>query len=423
MKVEIINTGTELLLGRVLNTHQQWLCRQLAGLGWIPHRQMTVADTAESIQAAIKEAVSRSEVIIVTGGLGPTSDDLTRQCIAELLGRELVLHEEVLDQIRCFYASRARPMPESTRVQAYAPQGSLILPNPNGTAPGLVMGLEPDHLLTSGRRSLLVMLPGPPRELYPMFQDQVIPLLKKNQSGSPLRVERVLRTTGQGESGLEEIIAPLLKPLLQSGLELGYCARIGEVEIRLAAVGQDAFTLVRQAETTVCSCLGDLVFADDDSTLEEVVVKMLIEQKKTVAVAESCTGGLLAHRLTNVPGASAVFRNGWVTYSNQAKRELLGVPADLLDQHGAVSEPVARAMAEGARLRAGADFALATTGIAGPGGGTSSKPVGTVYVALATSQRSVIHRYLNVLDRENFKRATTQQGLDLLRREVGVKRS
>lgn len=418
LKIEIINTGTELLLGRVLNTHQQWLCRELARLGWVPHRQVTVADTAEAIQAAVKEAVTRSEVTIVTGGLGPTSDDLTRQCIAELLGKDLVLHEDILNQIQLFYESRGRRMSESTCVQAYAPRGSIVLPNPNGTAPGLVLTIDHGSSPSLERPCLLIMLPGPRRELYPMFTDQVVPLLKRSLPPSAGRLERILHTTGLGESGVEDKVASELKPFIENGLELGYCARVGEVEVRLAASGKDAAIIVAKAESIVRSCLGDFIFSADDLGLEEVVVDILTKQKKTLAVAESCTGGLLAHRLTNVPGASAVFLNGWITYTNKSKQKFLGVPSDILDQHGAVSEPTARAMAEGARLQAQVDFSLAITGIAGPSGGTPSKPVGTVFVALASAKHTIVHQHLNLFERENFKQATTQQALEMLRREL-----
>jgi nicotinamide-nucleotide amidase len=251
-----------------------------------------------------------------------------------------------------------------------------------------------------------------------MFTALVVPLLLKEFPANEKFFSRTLKTTGLGESLVEERIAAPLKPLVERGLEIGYCARIGEVEVRLAARGGDAEKLVGESELIVCRLLGSLIFAVDDATLEQTVVETLIAQNKTVALAESCTGGFIAHRLTNVPGASAVLKCGMVTYSNDAKIDLLGVSAEVISEHGAVSETVARQMAEGARKRCQTDYAIAVTGIAGPGGGTEAKPVGTVFLALADTNGTVVKRNLNPFDRETFKSVTSQQALDLLRRRM-----
>jgi nicotinamide-nucleotide amidase len=413
VKIELINTGSELMLGRVLNTHQQWLCRQLADQGLIVSRQVAVDDSAEAIAEAVGAALERASLIIATGGLGPTSDDRTREVIASLLGRKLVLETAVLDQIRGYFAARRRVMAESTQVQALVPEGATVLLNQFGTAPGLVMEMaRPDP---AGLPRLLVMLPGPPRELRPMFTAQVLPLLQRTYPRQTAFACRTLRTTGLGESLLEERIAGPLQDLVRRGLELGYCARVGEVDLRLAARGPAALELVAEAEPIARDLLGSLVFGAEEDTLEAVVVRALTSRQQTVATAESCTGGMIAHRLTNVPGASVVFWGGVVSYANAAKENLLEVPAVLLAEHGAVSEPVARVMAEAARRRAGVDYALAATGIAGPGGGTQAKPVGTVYLGLATPQGTRVQRCLNPFDRETFKWVTSQQALDLLR--------
>lgn len=434
VNIQIINTGKELLLGHVLNTHQQWLCRQLADLGYMVNRQVAVDDSGPAIQEAAREALAVADLVITTGGLGPTSDDRTRDLIAESLGRELHEDAKVLAHIAEFFAARKRPMPERTRVQALVPKGAIVLANAHGTAPGLVLDLGDDVGITSTsllypssaqttrrpttRAPMLVMLPGPPRELRPMFTEQVIPLIRQRFPLEEAFVWRTLKTTGLGESLVEERIARPLKPLIDAGLELGYCARVGEVEVRFGARGSSAEEAVREAERIVRELMGEYIFGCDDDQLEAVVVRLLTERKQTLALAESCTGGCIAHRLTNVPGASAVFLAGLVTYSNESKQTLLGVGAQTLVEQGAVSEPVVREMAEGARSKTGADYGLAVTGIAGPTGGSADKPIGTVWIGLATATKTSTRRWLNPYDRETFKFITSQQALDMLRREI-----
>ena len=416
MVLELINTGTELMLGRVLNTHPQWLCRQLTDQGYTVARQVAVPDTAPAIQQAVREALARADWVITTGGLGPTSDDLTRTLIAQLLDRKLREDAAVLARLKEFFAQRQRPLPPSTAVQALVPEGAIVLPNRHGTAPGLVLKVHPNPFRSDGRLSWLVMLPGPPRELRPMFADQILTLLMRRSPLDAPFVCRTLRTVGVGESEVEEKIAGPLRPFTDAGLELGYCAHPREVDIRLAARGTDAAERVRAAEAVVVQLLGDHVFGRDDEELEAVVVRLLTEQRKTLALAESCTGGRIADRLTNVPGASAVLLNGWVSYSNESKQRLLGVRPETLAAHGAVSEPVAREMAEGARALGGADYALAVTGIAGPSGGTEAKPVGMVFIACASAGQTVVLNLFNPWDRETFKQVTSQQALQFLRR-------
>jgi nicotinamide-nucleotide amidase len=416
MRIEILNTGSELLLGRVLNTHQQWLCRQLADRGYTVDRQTCVDDSGAAIERAVREALERAELVLVTGGLGPTSDDRTRDCIAQLLGRKLQEDAAVVAHIERFFALRRRPAPASTRVQALVPEGATVLMNAHGTAPGLALEIAPAAGTANPR--LLVMLPGPPRELRPMFLEQVVPLLGKYFPLAAPFVCRTLKTTGLGESLVEERIAGPLQALIKAGLELGYCARVGEVDVRFTARGERASRMVDEAGRVARGLLGDLIFAVDDDSLEAVIIRLLTERKKTLALAESCTGGGIANRLTNVPGASAVFLAGWVTYSNEAKESLLGVSAETLAAHGAVSEAIAREMAEGARRRTGADYAISVTGIAGPGGGSADKPVGTVWMALADAAGTIAQRRLNSFDRETFKYVTTQQGLEMLRRRI-----
>jgi len=415
VNVELVNTGSELLLGRVLNTHQQWICRQLTDLGYIVNRQLAVPDTAHDILQSVREALGRADLVIVTGGLGPTSDDVTRELIAELLGKKLQLDDRVLDHIKQFFASRKRPMPANNDVQAMVPEGATVLWNPNGTAPGLAMKIESNAHSPKFKVQWLVMLPGPPRELRPMFTTAVVPLLHQEFPLAAPFVCRTLRTGGIGESAVQEKIQAPLADLVAVGLEVGYCARVGQVDVRLAANGADANRIVREAGEIVQNLLAPQIYGYDDENPEEILVRLLIRQKKTLALAESCTGGGLANRITNVPGASAVLLGGFVTYSNQAKESCLGVRAETLAAHGAVSEAVAREMAEGARCRIGADFAIAITGIAGPGGGTPEKPVGTVFIALAGDFETVVERRLNSYERTAFKELTAQQAMEILR--------
>jgi nicotinamide-nucleotide amidase len=417
VNIELINTGTELLLGSIINTNQQWLCYELARRGYLITRQVTVDDSPQAIQEAVREAIGRAQLVITTGGLGPTSDDRTRECVAELFGRGLHEDTEVLDRIVRFFQTRNRPMPARTRLQALVPEGALVLPNNNGTAPGLALEFARGKQ-EPGSAGLFIMLPGPPRELEPMFLDQVVPLLEK-RFPQPLPFAcRILKSTGVGESAVEEKIATPLAALISAGLEIGYCARFGEVDVRLVARGANATRVVAEAEQTVRTLLGKHIFGSDAEQLHAVIVRALTERQQTVTLAESCTGGYIANRLTNVPGASAVFLGGFVTYSNDAKQSCLGVRAETLATHGAVSEPVAREMAEGAMGRLKSDYALAVTGIAGPGGGTPDKPVGTVYIALAGGGPTVVLRQLNRYDRESFKFVTSQQALETLRRRL-----
>ena len=418
MNVELIITGSELLLGRTLNTHQHWLCRRLADLGYVVTRQVTVADTGRDIEQTVCEALSRADLVITTGGLGPTSDDVTREFIAKLLDKPLRENPAVVAHIEHFFATRKRLMPAHTRVQALVPEGAIVLANSHGTAPGLALEVNPNSFRAGGAGSWLVMLPGPPRELRPMFNDAVVPLLRRVLPPETEYVCCTLRTSGVPESVVQEKIGERLRQLVESGLDLGYCARVGQVDVRLAAQGANARKLVREAEAIVRHHLGSRVFGEEDDKLETVVVRLLTERKQTLATAESCTGGLIAHRVTNVPGASVVFLAGLTTYANTAKQTFLGVCAQSLADSGAVSETVAREMAEGVRRQTGADYALSTTGIAGPAGGAPAKPLGTVFIGLATPHTTTVERNFNPYDRETFKQVTANQALELLRRVI-----
>lgn len=403
-RVEILNTGTELLFGSVINTHLSYLAQQLFPLGLRVQRQLTIPD-GDSIGDAIIESARRCEVILVTGGLGPTTDDITREIVSELTGRPLRLDDSILQKISQRFKKRGLTMTDRTARQAFVPDGATELANDHGTAPGL-------YLPAQNGIPHLFLFPGPPRELRPMFKTYALPILRSLVGNHDLDA-RTYRTTGLGESQVERIIGERL--LTIPGLELGYCARMGEVDVRV--IGSQL--AVKAASELIERELGDYIVTTEDKELEDIVVELLTMKKATLAIAESCTGGLLASRITDVPGSSLVFIEGNVTYSNEAKTRTLSVSPELLSTVGAVSEEVARAMAEGALKRSGATYALSTTGIAGPGGGTDLKPVGTVFIGLASrGGATLVEKEFFPTDRPSFKRICTQHALEMIRRKL-----
>jgi nicotinamide-nucleotide amidase len=407
MRIIVINTGTEILLGDVLNTHLTYLARELFPLRI--DRQITVPD-GPAIREALIESFPRADLVFVTGGLGPTTDDITREVTAELLGLSLRSDPEVLDAITRRFAARRIKMTDRVPRQAEVPAGAQVLPNENGTAPGLYLRANLNPAIQSPH---LFLLPGPPRELRPMFTESVIPILRSIAPASSAFDRRSYRVAGMGESIVEEKVGEQLLAL--PGIELGYCARPGEVDVRVIG---DAETL-RRADAIIQNSLGESVFTTSSESLEEVLIGKLTARAATLATAESCTGGYLANRLTNVPGASAAFLGGYVTYANAVKTAALGVDPALIATHGAVSEQVASAMAEGARQKSGATYALATTGIAGPSGSSESKPVGTVFIALASpGADTLVRRFRYPGEREVFKELTAQAAFNMLRERL-----
>ncbi len=408
MRIEILNTGTELLLGSTVNTHAAWFGRELFMLGLRIARQTTVPD-GDAIRDAIEESVTRADVLIVTGGLGPTSDDLTREITAGVLGLELITDEAALRSLEAFFALRGRPMAASNLKQALIPVGADVLPNPHGTAPGVYI---PPRL--NGRSACAVfLLPGPPRELYPMYHDEVVPRLRALAGVETVPDALELKFTGIGESDFHQGIDAALAEI--PDLEFGYCAHIGEVDLRL--IGSTA--ALEQGRAIALGQFGGFLISDDGASLEATVVRLLTEKHMTLATAESCTGGLISNRITDVPGASAVFTHGFVTYANAAKVSLLGVSPEDLETHGAVSETVARQMAAGALRASGADIAVAVTGIAGPDGGTPEKPVGTAWIGLAVKGApATAFRVFHPRNRHDFKLAVSQAALEAVRRVV-----
>jgi nicotinamide-nucleotide amidase len=408
MRVILLNTGTELLLGDVQDAHLAFIAREILPLGLRFEERRTVGDT-KAIRHTLAEVFPGCEILFVTGGLGPTSDDITREMVADLLGLELQKSPDLLASLQQRLQVRGIKWTRGIARQADVPAGAEVLPNQNGSAPGLYLRANINPRIRSPH---LFLLPGPPRELQPMFRTFVLPILRSIVPASALIERRLYKIADKGESLVEEAIGD--RVLAVPGIELGYCARPGEVDVRIVGKAK----AIEQADTIIRTTLGSSVFSAADETLEEVIVKLLAQRNQTVAVAESCTGGLLANRITNVPGASAVFLAGYVSYANQAKIDMLDVDPELIEKHGAVSEQVARALAEHARASATSDYALATTGVAGPSGGSPEKPVGTVHIALAASGETVAKKFFFPTDRETFKQIATQAALELLRRKL-----
>jgi nicotinamide-nucleotide amidase len=408
MRVILLNTGTELLLGDVQDAHLAFIAREILPLGLRIEERRTVPDS-DAIRQALAELFPRCEILFVTGGLGPTSDDVTREMVADLLGLELRQSSQLLASLRQRLRARGIKWTPGIARQADVHVGAEVLSNQNGSAPGLYLRANINPEIQSPD---LFLLPGPPRELQPMFRAFVIPILRSMVPDSGLIERRLYKIANKGESLVEEAIGD--RVLAIPGVELGYCARPGEVDVRIVGKAK----AIEQADTIIRSKLGPSIFSAADESLEEVIVKLLAQRNQTLTVAESCTGGLLADRITNVPGASAVFLAGYVCYANQAKIGMLNVDPQLIEKDGAVSEQVARALAEHARACARADYALATTGVAGPSGGSPEKPLGTVYVALATSGETIAKKFFFPTDRETFKQIATQAALELLRRNL-----
>jgi competence/damage-inducible protein CinA-like protein len=410
MVAEIIAVGTELLLGQIVDTNSAYLGKTLASLGIDLFRRVTVGDNEARLVQAMREAAERADLIITCGGLGPTQDDLTKEAVARAFDEELVLDPAAADLLRDFFARRGVPMPENNLRQAMVFRSGRSLPNPMGTAPGAL--LEKDG-------KLVICLPGPPRELIPMVDTTIVPLLTERLGGArQVLRSRVLRTIGIGESAMEERVQDLLA---STNPTIGTLAHVGESHLRLtakAASEEEALALIEPLEREIRSRLGAHVYGVDETTLEQAVVELLRTRGRTVAVAESCTGGLLGGRITNVAGSSDVFPGGVISYGNRAKEELLGVPGDLLAAHGAVSAPVAEVMARGARERLHADIGVGVTGVAGPGGGTPEKPVGLVYIALATAEGARSQRYELPGTRADIRARAVLLALDRVRRAL-----
>lgn len=410
MVAEVVSIGTELLLGQIVDTDAAYLAQQLSALGINVYNRATVGDNLERAVAATRLAMGRADVVFLIGGLGPTMDDLTRDVIATVWDAPLQRDPAIAAHLEQWFAERGHAMTPTILRQADVPTGAQPLPNVNGTAPGL-------WLEKNG--TIAIALPGPPNEFVPLFEAEVFPRLRERTAGDRQAIRsKTLRIIGMGESLVEETLRDLMQGVNPT---VAPYAKVGEVHLRVTARAASeslADDLIVPAVSEIKTRLGDVIYGEDETTLEEAVVALLRERKRTVATAESCTGGTLAGRITNVPGASAVFETGVVTYANESKVHLLKVPQALLASVGAVSPEVAKAMAERVRELAESDYGISITGIAGPGGGTETKPVGLVYIGIADASGVRAERNLFSGVRADIRHRSTQTALNLLRRAL-----
>lgn len=405
----IVSIGDEVVLGQICDTNAAWLSQQLIRRGILSVMHITAGDDAKAITEALRHAAGHADLVLATGGLGPTDDDLTRQALADLVGVELVLHETSLEAIREFFRGRGRPMADRNRLQAMLPAGAVALDNPFGTAPGIRVEY---------RGVTIFCVPGVPVEMRGLYERHIEPFLDSTCGpGKRCIVTAKLNTFGMGESNVAELLGELMQR--DRNPTVGTTVSDGIIAVRIRSEFADAAPAQREIEAMIDEVqrrLGPIVFGRDDETLAQSVAKLLKQTGRTVATAESCTGGLLSTMLTDIPGSSGYYHAGWITYANAIKQQELGVPGDLLEQHGAVSEPVAIAMADAARRKADADYALAITGIAGPDGGTADKPVGTVWIALADRSRRTIAVHQNLPgDRAAIRDRSAKAALNMLR--------
>ena len=408
MNAEIISIGTELLLGHILNTNTAFLSQKLAEIGIDVYHTSVVGDNPARLTGCLKQALNRSDIVITTGGLGPTVDDVTIETIAHFIGKKLVINKTVLKDLKAYFKFRKMKMPPESIRQVYIPEGIRWIRNKVGTAPGL---------LADYKGKLIVCLPGPPRELEPMFVNDAVPYLKKRSGANLILKSRTIKIAGSAESQVNGKVKDLLE--LEPPTTVGIYAKTGQVELRIMAKAKNEITARREIgriERKIRARLKDHIFGYDDETLEEVVGKMLAKKRLTIAVAESCTGGLVSHRLTNVSGSSSYFMMGLVAYSNEIKENLLGVARKTLVKYGAVSKETALEMAKGVKFLAGTDIGVSVTGIAGPTGGTKSKPVGLVYAALVIGKKRIVKELRFRGSRDEIKFQTSQAVLDLIRK-------
>lgn len=409
LNAEIIAIGSEMLTPFRIDTNSLWLTEKLNALGIEVKLKTIVGDDEARLEEAIRDALRRSEIVISTGGLGPTEDDITRKLFARVLKRRLVLHDDILEKIRARFARRNVPMPEINARQALIMEGATILENTQGTAPGMMV---------AEGKCTVVMLPGPPREMRPMFEKTVAPVLK-HRAGDMYILRRKLSIFGLTESRTDELAAPIYTKYQNPSTTILF--KDGQIELHLTAQSKseaEGNRLLDELAGKLDEALGEYIFSRRDETLEQVVGDWLRLNGYSLATAESCTGGLLAGRITEVPGSSDYFVEGVVTYSNEAKIKRLGVPVELIAEHGAVSEEVACAMATGVRQLARSTFGIGITGIAGPGGGTEEKPVGLVYIALADEQTVFARKLIFPGDRQFIRTLSVNAALDLLRRRI-----
>jgi len=409
LTTEIIAIGSELLTPDRTDTNSLWLTEKLNEIGIEVKLKTVVGDDEARLEETIRDASRRSDIVISTGGLGPTEDDITRKISARALGRELVFREELVEELRERFRRWGREMPEINKRQAFIIEGAEVLPNPNGSAVGMLLEID---------EKFHVILPGPPRELKPMFQKYILPKLRE-KAGEICVKRRILRVAGIGESAVDEKIAPIYKQYANPQTTILF--NRSEIEIHLTAqcrTEPEADALIEEVAAKIVEALGAPVFATNGETMEEIIGKLLTENGKTLSLAESCTGGLIAQRLTEISGSSKYFIEGVVAYANEAKIRSLNVPAELIETRGAVSAEVAEAMAKGMRERAKTDYAVSLTGIAGPTGGSEEKPVGLVFIGYSDENETRSFKTILPGDRELVRWRASQAALEYLRRKI-----
>ena len=408
MKTEIITVGTEIILGDILNTNTHYLSNELANMGIDVYYQITVGDNEQRLLSQLKESFKRSDLVILTGGLGPTEDDITKEVCAKYFNMEMEFHEQSWDKIIEIHNKMNRKPTENNRKQAYFPKGSLILPNKYGTAPGCIM--EKD-------KKTIIVMPGPPKEMKPMFDNYVKPFLLKDNKN--ILKSKVLRIIGMGESKIENDLLDLIDK--QINPTIATYAKDGECTVRITAKGKnekEVESLIEPISNEIKSRFKEKVYGEDDTAIEDEVAKILVDNNLTIAVAESCTGGMVAADLINYPGISSVFMEGCVTYSNEAKMMTLNVKKETLNTVGAVSEQCAKEMSEGVAARHNTNIGLSTTGIAGPEGGSEDKPVGLVYMGITINNKTIVKKYIFNGNRQQIRSRACKTLLNDLRLEL-----
>lgn len=409
LSAEVLSVGTELLLGQIVDTDAAYLAKALSELGIAVYRRTTVGDNPERLLTALKHALEEADIVFTIGGLGPTMDDITRDILTDSFGDTLQIDENIAKWLREFFSSRGMAVLESNMRQAMVPVHGRALSNPNGTAPGLL--IEKDGKIG-------IALPGPPNEFIPMVDNEVVPYLRAKTGNVGTIRSLMLRVAGVGESAAEDKIKDLM---LDSNPTVAPYAKVGEVHLRVTAkcdTAEEAERMIAERAELVRARLGVAVYGENDTTLEAAVVTELTKRSRTLATAESCTGGLLGQRITDVPGSSAVYLGGTIVYSNAAKTDLAYVPPELIREHGAVSGEVAAALAQGARRRFGADYGIGITGIAGPDGGSEEKPVGLVYIAVADASGVKADYTTFIGSRQIVRHRASQMALNMLRLQV-----
>ena len=408
MKAEIITVGTEILLGDIVNTNSQFLAKELASLGLDVYYQSTVGDNESRLMDTLNESLDRSDIIITTGGLGPTNDDITKEVAAKCFNQELVFYNDIWKDIKQYFEKIGVEPTENNKKQAYFPKNCIILNNSNGTAPGAILKKE---------NKMIIVLPGPPKEMIPMFNNELKKHLE-NLTDYKL-ISRTLRFFGIGESELEDKLSDIINN--QTNPTIAPYAKEGEVTLRITAKSytkDDADNLIDEVENKIKTLVGKYLYGYGETTLEETVAKLLVEKNLTIAVSESCTGGMVSSTLIDYPGISQVFMEGCVTYSNEAKMSRLGVKKETLDNFGAVSTETAIEMAKGVAMNLKTNVGLSTTGIAGPGGGTTEKPVGLVYIGLYINGKTKVKKLNLAGSREKIRVKATKEALNFLRLEL-----